>query len=182
MKLTNQRENSISVGCGRRWAGVVATLLALAVLLGCAAVPISGQTAGEGTIEGTVKDGSGAIVPGAIVTATNVSTGVAASRTTTPEGFYVISPLLPGTYSVTATASGFKEFRQENFVINAMQSAGLDISLTIGTATEQVTVTTAPAELETTNAMLGGNIDSSVYLELPILVANNQQQIGRAHV
>jgi hypothetical protein len=64
VKLTNQRENSISVGCGRRWAGVVATLLALAVLLGCAAVPISGQTAGEGTIEGTVKDGSGAIVPG----------------------------------------------------------------------------------------------------------------------
>lgn len=176
MKSTTQWENAISAPCARLWSGAAAVLVALVLLLGWAALPATGQTAGEGTIEGTVKDASGAIIPGAVVTATNASTGVAISRTTTPEGFYVISPLLPGTYTVTATASGFKEFKQENFVINAMQSAGLDIALTVGAATEQVTVTTAPPQLETVNAVLGATVDSSVYLELPILVANNQQR------
>ena len=161
---------------GRSWAGAAAGVLALVICLGWTALPATGQTAGEGSIEGTVTDASGAVVAGATVTITNNASGVSMTRTTTAQGFYVISPILPGSYTLTASANGFKDYRQENFVINAMQTAGLNIALTVGTATEQVTVSSAPPQLETTNAMLGGNIDSSVYLELPILVANNQQR------
>jgi hypothetical protein len=161
---------------GRSWSGAAAGVLALAICLGWAAYPAAGQTAGEGSIEGTVTDTSGAVVAGATITITNNASGVSMTRTTTAQGFYVISPILPGSYTVTAAASGFKDYRQENFTINAMQTAGLNIALPVGTATEQVTVSSAPPQLETTNAMLGGNIDSSVYLELPILVANNQQR------
>jgi len=148
-----------------------------AICLTWSALPAAAQTAGEGSIEGTVTDPSGAVVANVTVTAISTTTGVALKSTTTPEGFYVISPLLPGTYNVTAGAAGFQKFAQQNIVITAMQVLGLNIRLTVGSANEQVTVTTTPPELDTTSATLGGVIQSNVYLELPILVNNQQRDV-----
>src|SRR5215469_14781631 len=64
------------------------------------------QTAGEGTISGTVTDSTGAVVPNATVTATNVATNVATERTSTSAGLFTIAPLPPGTYTVRVTAAG----------------------------------------------------------------------------
>ena len=67
-----------------------------------------GQAGGTGSIQGTVTDPSGAVVAGAVVTANNVETGVATVRKTTDAGFYVLSLLSAGQYTVTVQATGFQ--------------------------------------------------------------------------
>jgi hypothetical protein len=161
----------------RHRAGYTAIVLGLAIFLGLASLPAFAQTAGEGTIQGTVTDPSGAVVPNATVTATNVATGIGTSRTTTSNGFYVISPLLPGGYTVIVKAAGFTEFRQLNLTLNAMQTLGLNITLKVGSTSSNVTVTAAPPELQTADATLGATIDNKVYLELPVLINNQQRDI-----
>jgi hypothetical protein len=133
------------------------------------------QTGGEGAIQGTVTDQSGALVGNATVTATNAATGVSTTRTTTSDGLYEISPILPGTYVITVTAQGFRTFKQENLVINAMKVTGFNASLSIGSATQEVTVTAAPPALDTTNATLGGVIENKTYSQLPILMNGAQR-------
>lgn len=151
--------------------------LGLLICLGSAPQRAAAQTAGDGAIQGTITDPTGAVVPNATVVAINNATGVATSRTSTSEGFYVISPLDPGTYTVTVDAMGFSRFKQLNVTINAMQTFGLNIKLNVGAANANVTVTTAPPELQTTNAMLGATIDSKVFLDLPILINGQQRDI-----
>jgi hypothetical protein len=151
------------------WAGA-----ALAISQ-CMLPALNAQTAGEGAIQGTVTDQSGAVIAHAKVTATNNATGITATRETTSSGLFLISPLLPGTYRVLVSADGFRDLRQENLVVTAMSTSTLNLSLSVGSATQDVTVTAAPPVLNTTDAVLGGSIQSDVYMELPIL-ANNQQR------
>src|SRR5579871_6150316 len=72
--------------------------VALMALLCMAALPAAGQTGGEGALQGTITDTTGAVVPGATVTITNTATGVQTIREATDAGFYNISPVPPGTY------------------------------------------------------------------------------------
>src|SRR4051812_23865811 len=71
------------------------------------------QLAGTGAIAGSIQDPSGAVVPGATVTAVNVATNVRTTRATTSTGDYNITPLSVGTYTVTVAAVGFQGYRQE---------------------------------------------------------------------
>jgi hypothetical protein len=139
-------------------------------------VPALGQTAGEGAITGTVKDSTGAVVPNATVTAKNVATGVSTSRVSSSAGVYQISPLIVGTYSVTVSVPGFKTFEQQNVVLNENQILGLNPVLDIGSQSTTVTVTEAPPQLDTANAVLGGTISSKEFMDLPLLVSGNQQR------
>jgi len=134
------------------------------------------QTGGDGAIEGTVTDPSGAAVAKAAVTATNVDTGVTTTRPTSSGGLYNISPLIPGHYTITVKADGFEAYQQQQVVIDALHTFGLNITLKVGSQGETVTVTGAPPSLETTNATLGGTINADVYMELPLLVSGNQQR------
>ncbi|MGO9637225.1 MAG: carboxypeptidase regulatory-like domain-containing protein [Terracidiphilus sp.] len=127
-----------------------------------------------------MTDSAGAVVPNATVTATNVSTGVSTSRTTTSAGFYSITTLIPGKYTITVTVAGFETFKQENFIIDNEHVSGLNAILRVGAQSETVTVTDEPPELETTNSNLGGTIRNEVYTELPIILqgagASSQQR------
>jgi len=153
-----------------RWGAWLALSSALAVPWGAA------QTAGEGAITGTVKDTTGAVVPNATVTARNDATGVETSRPSSSAGVYQIGPLIVGSYSITVTAAGFKTFTQQNIVINQNQIFGLNPVLAVGSQATTVTVTTAPPQLDTENATLGGTISSQEFADLPLLVANQQQR------
>lgn len=155
----------------------------LALALACAftfcfvALPKSlAQTGGAGAITGTVTDQTGASVPNATVTATNVNTAVETTRPTSSGGIYDVSPLIPGTYTVTVTAKGFEKFVQNNMIIDALHVSGLNVTLKAGSQNETITVTDTPPALETTNATLGGTIENNVYMELPLLVSGNQQR------
>ena len=101
--------NKNLVNSSRLGLCVVSGLLVLA--------PLRAQIGGSGSIQGVLSDSTGAVVPGAAVTATNVATGVANVRTTTPAGYYVISPLQPGEYTVTVSATGFEKLTQQHVVV-----------------------------------------------------------------
>jgi len=126
------------------------------------------QTAGEGTITGTVTDSTGAVVAGAKVTATNAATNIATTRTTSSAGSYTIAPVPPGIYSVQVVGKGFKALRQDNLSVDALGTLNFNPTLTIGEATETVIVTSAPPVLDTTNATLGTVVENETYTNLPI--------------
>jgi hypothetical protein len=164
--------NSSSVGGHARW---VAYLVAVLMVLGLAA-PVMAQTGGDGAISGTVMDTTGAVVPGAVVIARNVGTGVETKRVSTADGLFNILPLIPGNYTLIVTAPGFANFQQENLTVYALNNLGLNVTLKTGTQSETVTVSAAPPMLETTNPTLGGTIDNNYIQKLPIMITGLQQR------
>jgi len=127
-----------------------------------------GQAGGTGSIQGTITDPSGAVVAGAAVTATNLATGVRTDRKTTDAGFFVLSFLPAGEYSVTVTAAGFQTLTQPRVAVDALAVVGLDLKLQIGAANQSVTVEAAPSMLKTDDVALGGTIQNNVYDSLPL--------------
>ncbi len=120
------------------------------------------------TLTGEVTDPSGATVGQAQVLAVNRDTQQNYPATTTDKGVYFIPYVLPGTYTVTVTAPGFKKQVQDNVVLQAGKSTGLNIALALGTATQTVQVTSAPPLIETANGS-GGTILTQRALEnLPL--------------
>ncbi|MBS1854963.1 MAG: TonB-dependent receptor [Acidobacteria bacterium] len=126
------------------------------------------QVGGSGTIQGTVTDPSGATVVGATVVAINVETGVETSRKSNESGFFVLSPLQPGEYTVTIKAEGFQTLSQQHVVVVALGTIGLNPKLTLGTATQSITVADAPPQLHTDDATLGSSMENSIYAALPL--------------
>jgi hypothetical protein len=96
-----------------------------------------------------VTDASGAVIPNATVKITNDATKIEITRTSSSDGYYVISPVRPGTYTVQISASGFKTMVQGNVVVDALQNRVFNLSLSIGQETETVEVTAAPPVLDT---------------------------------
>jgi len=144
-------------------------------LMGLRTLAVRAQTGGQAGIQGTVTDQSGAAVPNVTVTAINNATGVSTVRESTASGLYTISPIIPGTYTVTATAKGFQGFKQENLSIDALKLTGLNITMSVGSETQEITVSAEPPALETTNAVLGGVMQNETYQNLPLQM-NSQQR------
>ena len=153
---------------------VTRLLMTLSVML-LPVFALQAQTGGEAGIQGTVTDSTGAVVPNATVTATDQKSGVVTTRQTTASGLYTISPIIPDVYTVTVKAQGFGDYTQKNLTVDALKMTGLNVTLNIGAAAAEVTVTGAPPALETTNATLGGVLENQTYENLP-LVMNNQQR------
>ncbi|MBV8895281.1 MAG: carboxypeptidase regulatory-like domain-containing protein, partial [Acidobacteriaceae bacterium] len=111
----------------------------------------------RGTLTGTVTDPSGATIGQASVQAVNNATHENYSSTTTGKGAYFIPYVLPGIYTVTVTAPGFKQQVQQNVVMEAGRSTGLNFSLQLGAVGQTVEVSAAPPLIETANGS-GGTI------------------------
>jgi hypothetical protein len=157
------------------FTGFVVSRLVFAIVLCFATMPMFAQTGGEAGIQGTVTDPTGAAIPHATVIATENATGNKSTRETTGEGLYTISPILPGTYTVSVKAPGFREFVQNNLAINALVLTPLNVTLTVGAESSTVTVDVAPPAIETTNATLGLTIEKTTYEELPLTMNNAQR-------
>lgn len=121
-----------------------------------------------GTLVGTVRDTSEAVLAGAAVTATNTDTGVANSAITNAEGEYVLTPLRIGTYSLTVEAKGFQKEIRNGIVLNVQQNIRLDFTLKVGSVSQTTVVTGAAPLVETENASLGDVITSTQVEELPL--------------
>ena len=137
------------------------------------------QTGGEGGLQGTVTDTTGAAVSDVTVRITNDATGVTQTKTSTGAGVYSFAPIPPGTYTVTAKHEGFQEFVQKNLKVDAVNMTALDVKMTAGATTEVVEVTAAPPQLQTENASLGLTIENDAYSSLP-LVLNGAQRDATA--
>jgi hypothetical protein len=133
-----------------------------------ATTPARAQLSGKGEIKGTVADPSGAVVPGATVIATSTSRGTKTTAKSTSAGDYSVSPLDPDIYTLTVTAQGFQTTNQENIHVNALEISNVNVSLKLGAETESVTVSSAPPQLETSNATLGATMENELYSALPI--------------
>jgi hypothetical protein len=148
-----------------------AVLLAAVALVATAALA---QTI-TGSIRGTVTDPSGAVVAGASVTATNVSTGVSAGTQTGKDGDYNIQFLPIGTYTVTVTASGFDKTSVAAFTLEIDQIAKVDAKLQVGSANTTVNVNSDVSPLlQTQDATMGSTISSSTLSTLPMNALNYQ--------
>lgn len=138
----------------------------------CLALPAAAQIGGTGTIQGVVKDPSGAVVPGATVTAQNKSTDVKTVRQTTEAGYYVIAPLAPGEYDVSVSAAGFQTMVQEHVRVDALGTAAVDFTVKLGTSAEAVTVSDTPPPVNTTDARMGQTVRNELYAALPLAMSN----------
>src|SRR5712692_9369835 len=141
------------------------TLVALAVSV-LIAMPLLAQRT-TGTLRGQVLDPQGAVVQNAQVKVTNDATGVSQTILTTSAGTYNFPSILPGTYTVTVEAKGFKGYVRKNVTVLADQDNLADARLELGTTTETVEVSASPVAVQTTSASLNNNYNSNDVVFLP---------------
>jgi len=106
------------------------------------------------SITGTITDASGAIVPNAAVTARNVATNIESKTTSNEAGNYTVAQLVPGSYSVIASAPGFKEFVAQDVALVSRDVRRIDVKLEVGTVGTRVEVTGGATLIETDTARL----------------------------
>ena len=124
------------------------------------------------TITGTVTDATGAGVPKVQIEARNVSTSATATAQTNDTGTYTIPFLLPGTYTVKATANGFKQAVHEGLELHAGDKVQADLRLEVGALSESVTVMGQSEQLRTGTASMGQTINTTEARDLPIMGRN----------
>lgn len=138
----------------------------LAVLMIAAVWLLPGQS-GNATIAGQVTDESGAVVPGVTVTIQNKVTNVRQNTKTTAEGRYSVPGLIPGEYTLSVQAQGFRKSERTGIVLQVGDRIPLDVVLSVGATTESVTVTAEIPLLRTEDAQAGMVIDNRRIQELP---------------
>src|ERR1051326_8652307 len=119
-------------------------------------------------ISGTVKDQSGAVLPGATVTATNTETGLTRTATSGARGEYRLSALPIGTYDVKSEMTGFQASVRKALTLSVGGESIVDFGLQVGNVTTEVTVTGEAPILETTTATVSGVVDPTQMREIPL--------------
>jgi len=122
----------------------------------------------DATVVGTVTDPTAAVVASANVTLTNTQTNETTKAVTGQTGGYVFAHVKPGLYSVSVTASGFKQQVVNNIGLDVNQTARVDVRLTIGSTSEQVEVTGGPVLLQTDTSDIGHVITNKQIVDLPL--------------
>jgi hypothetical protein len=127
---------------------------------------------GEGILIGSVTDTSKAVVPSATITAKNDATGETRSLTTDGSGNFRFNAVQPGTYTITATASGFKTEVIASLLVVVNTETRADFVMQVGSVSETLSVTAAAPLLQTDTAALGTAITNRTVLELPLNARN----------
>lgn len=152
------------------------SLLALLMALLICSGPTWAQVL-YGSIVGTVGDATGAVVPGAQVTATNKATGATRETTTDASGRFTLANLLAGPYDVTATSTGFRTMIREGVNVTINSVSRLDIALELGQVSEQVTVSGEVLALQTDKAEVRTEIASETITSVPLPGYRNYQTL-----
>jgi len=121
-----------------------------------------------GTVLGTVKDQSGAVVPNATIVLTQKDTNYSVRKKTAGDGTYVFSPVKIGTYAVTVEASGFQKTTHVGVTVNIQQQTVVDLTLVPGSATQSVEVTSTIPLLQTQDASVQQVVTSHAINDLPL--------------
>lgn len=120
------------------------------------------------SIVGRVSDSSGAVVPNAQVTATNLDTAIAVKTQTTATGDYVLTALQPGNYRLEVELAGFKKHVRDGITLNIQERPAIDVTLETGDIATSVTVSAEASQLEVSNASRGELITGKVLVDLPL--------------
>ena len=127
-----------------------------------------GQNANTGEIRGTVQDPTGAVVEGVKVTITNVNTGVSMTTTTTSAGVYDAPSVPTGSYTVTFSKTGFKDLVRKGITLQ-IQTIGVDATLQVGNASEQVEVIAGTPLVETESSDQHVDLGTAAIRAAPIV-------------
>src|SRR5580692_3472048 len=142
-------------------------MLCVAAVLILAAIPAAAQLP-TGTILGTVKDSSGASVPGATVTVRNTDTNLTKTATTEQDGSYRFPELPVGHYEIKAEAPGFRTETHTGLNLEVTQTGVINFALQVGATTQQVTVSSEIPLVNTQDSTLGGTVNEQQMSELPL--------------
>src|SRR5580700_1333976 len=149
---------------GRR----VSFAITFAVLLGFVfTARVSAQMVGA-TISGTVVDPTGGVVPGVKIVIKNISTGTVANAATNGVGVFDAPNLPPGTYDLTASATGFSTLVRNRITLTVGQELVLNLSLQVGNTSSQIEVTTEAPTVDLANATVGGVVTEGTVEALPL--------------
>lgn len=140
------------------------SLTILAASLFC----VAAWSQGISSINGTITDPSGAVIPGVRITATEVDTGLTRETVSSVDGIYVLSALRPTSYTLSVAVQGFRQFNQTGLTLQADATVTINIKLEVGAANESVSVDAVGSQVDTTSATLKQVVDSARIVELPL--------------
>lgn len=164
VSISNRKKAPGQIGISMAIAGLFALVICSMLL-----IP-SGAFAQEfrATISGTVTDVTGAVVPGASITVTETQSGTINRTTSDNTGQYVVPFLPPGNYSISVTKKGFETLTRAGITLQAQEHPIIDLALTVGSATQTVTVTAEAPLLNQENASIGDVISTASVADLPL--------------
>lgn len=142
-------------------------LLGLSVLI-CGLMTQSLNAQSTASLNGTIKDATGAVIPNASIKLTNVNTGVSQATQANNTGAYSFVNILPGHYTLESTIEGFRTERQPEFVLEVNQTATVNFTMEVGSSSEVVNVTDQAIQLEISTAELGSVVATKEVLDLPL--------------
>ena len=154
----------------------LAAALSVAVAL-CAAPSIAAAQAVSGTLLGNITDSSGAAVPGATITATEMETSVGRTAVSNETGRYIFSSLVNGRYIVTAELQGFKKVVRQNVKVDVNTTIRVDMTLEVGAMSEAVTVAAETPVLQTDRTDTGRLLESKLITDMPLTHNRNFQSL-----
>jgi len=126
-----------------------------------------GQSSNTGTVVGTVEDQSGAVIQGATITLTDLSTKTERKTATSHTGQYVFVNIPPGDYAITASKSGFANDKVASQTVTVGTQTTANFRLQVGTAQQTIEVKTSGADLQTINSTVGSTVDAVSLAQLP---------------
>jgi len=142
-------------------------VLASLAVLAATALPLHAQATG-GSLSGTVKDGTGAVLPGVTVVVTNTDTSLTRTVVTDARGHYIASDLPPGPYSVKGTLEGFNAALRTGITMSVGRDAVLDLDMNLGKLSDEVIVVAEAKTVDTQTASTGGLISTGQIEGLPL--------------
>src|SRR5256886_11037475 len=154
--------------------GAAALCVALVLIL---VIPNTASAQATATLNGVVRDSSGAVIPQATVTLHNTDTGTDRDSLTNDSGLYVFVSVPPGEYVLKVTKDGFTTATQAAHVV-VNQASTQDFTLRVGSTQQSVTVEAFAVNLETANSTLGTAIESKQVLDLPLNGRNSTQLLA----
>ena len=161
-----QRVLQTSTSRERRTIRLLLSAIALIFLLVC--LPVASAQSDRGSLTGVVSDSKGSVIQKAAVSMRNADTGEQYKTATTDTGSFTLSSLPAGKYDLHVEAPGFKGYEQNGITISVAEAALQNVTLSIGSVTETVTVTTDVTLLKTENAEQSTTISRAALNEMPI--------------
>jgi len=146
----------------------VSLRMCVLVVLGAFAFLSGNAQVTTGSISGTVTDSTGAVVSGTVLDIKNVDTGISRDVTADGSGHYSVQQLALGKYEITAKADGFQTLTRSGITLTIGRDATVDISLQVGTVTQEVTIQGEAPLVETTNAAVSYLVNDRTMRDLPL--------------
>ena len=161
------RENDVLLsGPVRSYFRLIFTFIAL---LAFTAAVMFAQTAGTGTITGTISDPAGAVVPGATVAIHNVDTGSDRPVTSNEAGIYSATFLQPGPYEITVSKPGFTKVERKGLTLEVGRTLSIDFALTVQAGNETISVTGEAPVVDTDKTEVSQEVSQNLVTNLPIV-------------